>query len=322
LNLTNFTLFFCFIGSTGNEVGKVKYISYFQIFSGGQNGISKDLREMDEEQFKQMFELLREKTNDWNEIKPEILKENPQFLFCFRILLCLSQSDLAKLMKVDKQWIRHFEACRQGFKKSTNFQRCISVLNRLLVNNGISMERSLEFLIENQKARQKNLIKFPPREVKFKRIFEMTEDDFVQQFEFLRKKTKDFTEFDPNILVINPELFATFRVITNMSIPEFSKKIEKDSWRIRRWESFKERMMPDSAIGVMKRIEKVFVDNKLLGNVSLETALENFSRFSFFEPDELEIKKILERESIGFEIHSDILGKKRLLNVDFSIPSS
>ncbi len=123
--------------------------------------LPKDLRGMNEEQFVKCFDFLRGKTKNWTEIKDELLKENPQFLFVFRIILCLSQSDFANLLKVDKQWVRHFESGRQGFKKSLVIPRCVILINKLMQKRILGTDRALEFLRINQSARNKNLIIFP-----------------------------------------------------------------------------------------------------------------------------------------------------------------
>jgi len=283
--------------------------------------LPKDLREINEGQFAEMFNLLREKTKKFTDIDEGLLKENPQLLFIFRIILCLSQSEFGKLLKVDKQWVRHFESGRQGFKKSKMIPKCVKLISKLIERRMLDIDRSLKFLKNNQDARNKNLINFPERTVKFKRIFEMTEEDFKRQFKFILKETKDFSKFEPILIMRNPELLATFRVILNMNITKFSKAIGKDSWRIRRWESFKERIMPDGAKDVIEKIENIFVNKGLVCKPDLTNSLTNFRRFSFFKPDELDIMKVLYEHKISFEIHADLNCHMRKLNTDFAIPN-
>jgi len=284
--------------------------------------LPKDLREMNEAQFVGVFNLLRGKTKNWTEVSSELLKENPQFLFVIRVVLCLSQSEFAKLLKVDKQWVRHFESGRQGFKKSEVIPKCVRLIDRLLKKRPFDMTRVLEFLRINQFARKTNLISFPERDRKFKRIFEMTKEDFIKQFNFLKTKTNNFTKFDPTIILTNPELFSTFRIILNMNIKEFSEVLSKGKWRIRRWEAFKERMMPETANKIMSKIENLFKGKRLI-NITINKILRNFERFTFFESEEIEIMKQLEKFSISFDIHANLQSiNDKILNVDFVIPSS
>jgi len=282
----------------------------------------KDVREMNEEQFVEVFNSLREKTKIFTDINEKLLKENPQLLFVLRVSLGLSQLELAKSIGVDKQWVRHFEAGRQGFKQSKALPKCVRVINKLMLGSFLNLYDILHRLKSYQLTRKKNFFKFPRHKLGIKRIFEMTREDFVNQFNLLKKKTNNFIKFDPEILIESPEFFAIFRVILDTSIPKFAKILGIDPSNIRRWESRRDRIMPEKAIELIKKIEGMFKNKKLLGNVDLDKTLLIFKKFTFFEAEEIKVMNLLKKYSVSFEIHSNMNGFRKKMNVDFVIPSA
>lgn len=62
-----------------------------------------DLREMDEEQFRLVFDIVKERTKNFTKIDPDLLLENPQFLLILRCCLGLSQRELSKKLGKDEQ---------------------------------------------------------------------------------------------------------------------------------------------------------------------------------------------------------------------------
>ncbi|OIN88651.1 MAG: hypothetical protein COY38_01780 [Candidatus Aenigmarchaeota archaeon CG_4_10_14_0_8_um_filter_37_24] len=281
------------------------------------------MRDVNQKEFRNVFEIIRNKTNDFTEIRPELFLENPQFLIILRCCLGLSQRDLNNKLDKGKQFVRHFEAGRQGFKIISNRILVSEFFEReFLRKNKIEIDDVIKNWRECRNARNKFFIEFPKPKFKLKRIFEMTEKDFIFQFNLLKKETKNFTSFDPNIIVRNPRFLVVFRVIFGMNINKFSSLLKIASRHIRKWESFEFRMMPESAISIMIDIEELFKEIELMGNVDLKKTLKNFKKFSFFEPDELIVKKILESNNIPFNIHSFVRGFRKEFNVDFSVPNS
>ena len=57
---------------------------------------NEDLRNLNEEEFKQVYEYLRIKTENFKTITPSLILENNQYLLIFRICLGLSQKEFAK----------------------------------------------------------------------------------------------------------------------------------------------------------------------------------------------------------------------------------
>lgn len=165
-------------------------------------------------------------------------------------------------------------------------------------------------------------MEFPESTFKLKRIFEMTREDFIHQFNLLRQETNNFTSFNPEIIIRNPGFLTIFRVILDMNIKQFSSMINKNSRLVRKWESFEFRMMPETAREIMIIIEKLFRERNFIGNVSLRITLNNFEKFNFFDPNEIKIKKLLEFNEILFSTHSFVKGFGKKFNVDFVIPSS
>jgi len=68
------------------------------------------LREITEDEFSLLFNTLKEKTNNWKNISPELLLENNQFFLIIRCALRLSQRELAEKLQTSKDYIRGLEA--------------------------------------------------------------------------------------------------------------------------------------------------------------------------------------------------------------------
>lgn len=284
--------------------------------------LPKDLREMNEEQFRYLYEYLREQTNNFSNINVDFLKKNPQYLIVFRLTFGLSQEKMSQMIGT-KQFVRHFEAGRQNYKRSSKLKECANVLNTLGTKRKlVPLSKSLDLFIRYRRARRQFFYKSPDPNYQLKRIFEMSPKKFEIQFNFLKDKTKNFNVFEPNLFIQNPQLFAVFRVILDMNIQKFSSAIGKSARVLRKYESFGYRMMPETAKEIAERIGSLFIERKFKGNVNFNDVVENFQRFTFFEPKEVEIMKLLMEHSIPYEIHANLNGIKKKLNVDFVIPSS
>src|SRR3989344_5093076 len=98
----------------------------------------KELRNLNEEEFKQVYGYIKEKTGNFSYLNKKLLDENPQYLLVIRFALGLSQLEFSKLLgTTNKQWVRHFEAGRQGFKISKMYEKALDLINNLFSKNKI-----------------------------------------------------------------------------------------------------------------------------------------------------------------------------------------
>ena len=289
--------------------------------------MGKDLRNLSEEEFKEVYEHLKNRTEDFTKINKELLKENPQYLYVIRLVAGLSQLDLGKMLNsysppLGKQWVKHFESGRQGFVHSKNFDKCIKILNRLFQSRQIlDFDNILKFFIRSQRAIKKWRYEYPEPKYKLKRISEMEEKDFIKYFNTLSKETDNFTKFDSMILIRTPVFLTILRIILDFSLCDFCNLLNVQTRNIRKYESFEERMMPETAERFMKVIENEFERKKIRGNVNLDNALKTFQRLTPFKNIELEIKKQLLQQNTDFCIHSWLNTIRKTINVDFVIPN-
>lgn len=277
-----------------------------------------DLRKMSEEQFVEAFEMLRSRTKDWTEFPPELFRETPQFLFVMRIGLGLSQQRFADELGVQKQWVRHFESGRQGFKESEVIPKLTDFLAKRF-SEDVDIRKSVETFRVSQLGRERGGMKPPTSVFKLKRVFEMDPKEFTSAFLLLKEKTKDFTIFDKEILVDTPQFISIFRIILGMGIIGFSKVLGDDDAHIRRWESTRDWITPTSAQFLMLKIQKLFEDGKLIGCVDFDKVTECFKKFCMFGQTELKIKELLERASLSFDAHKELICGKKKIITDFII---
>src|SRR3989344_108096 len=116
-----------------------------------------DLRDINDEQFKTQYSYIKDETKNFTELKPEFLKENPQYLLVIRTALGLSQLEFSKkLGTTNKQWVRHFEAGRQGHKWSKLFYPCVELINESFSKDqALKFEDALFHWIKSRAARKK-----------------------------------------------------------------------------------------------------------------------------------------------------------------------
>lgn len=143
-----------------------------------------DLREINDEQFKTQYSYIKNETKNFTELKPEFLKENPQYLLVIRTALGLSQLEFSKkLGTANKQWVRHFEAGRQGHKWSKLFYPCVKLINESFSKGqALKFEDALFHWIKSRAARKKFFLEDFKSKYKLKKISEMAIDDFKQYF--------------------------------------------------------------------------------------------------------------------------------------------
>jgi len=297
-----------------------------------------DLRWVNEEQFVELFEYLKERTGGFKRISKELLIENNQYLFVLRICLGLTRDEFAHELAVSKEWVRHTEAGRNIILHGKIADRYIGKLNALTNRKEINAQRALEnFRRYRYYADDQNL---PEPQARFKSLMEMSGDDFREYFDLVFRETKSFTKFSPDLLVKIPQSILIFRITLGIDNRKFATLLGIGRRHLRRYEHLDARIKPRTAVELMKKIEQLFKGFE----VKFEDAISNFYRFkNFFQrrsldvcienglklakkipPNELENKFriLLGRSEIPHEFHARINGIKRDYNVDFAIPNA
>lgn len=102
-----------------------------------------NLRQLTEEEFKQMFSYLKDKTKNFTEITPELILENNQHLLILRICLGLSQKEFAKQLGTTKDWCKHMEAQRRKIMHKIIAERYADKIQELLLQKKIFLEDAI-----------------------------------------------------------------------------------------------------------------------------------------------------------------------------------
>jgi len=101
--------------------------------------LPKDLREMSEEQFVEVFNLLKEKTKNWTNFNEIMLLENNQFLLLIRCSLGLSQKEFGEKLNTNKQWVKELESGRRRIIHIKPAKRWTPLIEELIKDNKPSL---------------------------------------------------------------------------------------------------------------------------------------------------------------------------------------
>jgi hypothetical protein len=213
------------------------------------------------------------------------------------------------------------------------YDKALDLINKLFSENKVvNYKRTLLLWQKCKVARDKFFLK--PREEKYfiKDLSEMTIDDFKLYFNYLKKETNNFINFDYNILFTTPEFITIFRIILDLSHRSLAKIMNIMPRTVRINQSRIYKMTPEKCKLYMKTFEDLFKEKNMIENVSLEKSIKNFKRISNYDEFEEEIIKELERNNIKVvkgenikesknyaKLHSTIKFDERELNFDFLI---
>lgn len=283
---------------------------------------NKDLRDLNEVEFKEVYEYLKKETNDFSYLDKSIIDKNPQYMIIIRLALGLSQVEFSNklLNTTNKQWIRHFEAKRQGFKDSTKLIKIIKLINSYFYKHKVIDYKSIISLWKKSKAaRSKFFLKEIEPKYKIKKVSLMNIQDFEAYFNHLRNETDNFTNFDYNILMETPQFISIFRIILNISTRELGRLFNQNSRTIRIHEYAEYKLMPETANKYMVMFDKLFLEKKLTGNVNYNLVIENFKRISGYDKLEESIIKSLNLRNLDFKLHHNVKINEKNFNFDFFI---
>ncbi len=298
--------------------------------------IKEDLRVISEEKFIETFNYLKQKTNNFTVISPELILENNQYLLILRLCLGLSQESFAKLLGTTKDWCRHTEARRREIKNLYAAKRYNKQLETLLKNNLPTIENAIINFRRYEFAREQDL---PKPTIILKQISKLTEEDVKEYFILLSKETNNFKEFKQDLLSRMPQAILIFRIILCINHRKFAKMLGIDSRSIRYYESANRIMKKSRTIELIKKIEILF--KGYTDEISLNQTIENFRILTNFYGNrnlnhlinqglknianthennyEKEILKILEKNNLNYQRFALIEGMNRRYNVDFLI---
>jgi len=294
-----------------------------------------DIRKISNEQFIQLFDLLKDKTENFTKFPISLLTTSSNLLFVVRMILRITQKELAKLLGTSKDWVRHTES---GVNKVIHVgpaSRWCHKIEMLLKEkrNDIDLQKSLLFLRESR---------FIRREIasseKRLPIVKLTKEQFIEEFERFRDVTKNFSDLKPEHIEEDPRRILFLRLMLNWSRKTLAKNIGIDRGSVCRWEKGKP-IDPFSAVKIVEKIKEEIKDisiNEKDVTRKFELLQKRKLRFNFdkvvengfklaetgkLNQAEKRVLNVLKEAGIEFAIHKTIEGIKRKLNVDFVIPN-
>ena len=298
--------------------------------------LKEDFRDISEQKFIEIFNHLKQKTDNFTTISPELIIENNQYLLILRLCLGLSQESFAKSFKKTKEWCRHTEARRREIKNLCVAKRYNKQLELLLKNNILTSEEAIVNFRKYKFAREQD---FPKPTIKLKQISKLTEKDVKEYFNLISKETNNFTEFKKDLLSRIPQAILIFRIILCINHRKFAEMLGINDKSIRNYESTRAIMKKSRAIELIKKIEILF--KGYTDEISLNQTIENFRILTNFYGNrnlkhlinqgltniagigenkyEEEILDILKRNNINYTRFALIEGINRRYNIDFLI---
>ncbi|MBS3141019.1 hypothetical protein J4405_02640 [Candidatus Woesearchaeota archaeon] len=297
---------------------------------------NEDLRNLNEEEFKQVYEYLRIKTENFKTITPSLILENNQYLLIFRICLGLSQKEFAKKLGKTKDWCRHTEAKRNKIEKVKIAERYTKKITELINKKEVKLENSL-INWEKYNSFSKDQI-LPEAEIKLKSFSKLTEENLKDYFDLIKRETNNFTEISSELFIKIPQSILIFRIILGLSYRKFNQVSNISEKQIRNYEHLTNNIKPTLA----KKISNIVTSLLINKNIEFQQFLENYrilkgfygcrdlnflvnqglNRLAMIKPTkyEEEIAKLLENQNIKFERYKILNGVKSRFNIDFYVP--
>jgi DNA-binding transcriptional regulator YiaG/DNA-binding XRE family transcriptional regulator len=294
--------------------------------------LPQDLREMNENQFINLFNKIKEITNDFTQIPVELITARSDIILILRLATGLSRKGFCTKTGIRFDTLKRVERGKIHIKNGAPAFRWISVFSSLFNEN--SNKINLEKALKAFKALKGEV---EAKEEEIKPIMKMNIDEVKEFFKKIRDETENFTKISFDKIRDEPRIISVIRILLNKSIPEFSKIIGKDESWLRRWENGKVKLNIKSSIFLSNKLKELIKEV----NISEENFIKNFIDLHHVKPNEInenvkkvlkalkkvkptkseqEVINVLEELNIPFTIHANVNCFKRIENFDIAIP--
>ncbi|MGC9059060.1 MAG: helix-turn-helix domain-containing protein [Candidatus Aenigmatarchaeota archaeon] len=289
------------------------------------------IKSMNEDDVEKLFLWMREKTNNFKEISLPLFLSNPSLIIFFlRCFTGLSQQDFSKTIGATKDFIRRVESGREKIIHAGPALRWLPKINEILNSKQTSLE-------EFKRNFEKIVFKKQEEVEKRKSFRELTKEEFLLKIKELKEKSNNFEEINKVLKEDARNLFL-LRVLLKMRIKELARVLKIDRKEVKRWESGKRRMNPETREKIAKFFEeklknfsfdknivaKKFEEmNKIKTSLDPEPLIRNGLRIIENLPPTLleeEIIEVLREKGLPFQLHATIECTIPI-NVDFAIPN-
>ena len=299
---------------------------------------NKDLRELNKEEFKEVYKYLKDVTDNFGTINSSLILKNNQYLLILRTCLGLSQKEFAKYLGNSKDWCRHTEARRNKIEKLTIANRYSQKIELLIRKKNIRLKSSLEHWEKYNKYSKDQ--RLPEPKIKLKQFSKLTKEDLKTYFKLIKKETNNFTKIVPSLLIKMPQSILIIRIALCLSYIRLKKLGKVSEKSIGNYESLKSKIKPITA----RKLAKFFNGNLKNKSITYSKFLENYrilngfygcrnlnflveqglNRLAKMNPNnyEKEISQFLEEQNINFESYKVLKGIKKKYNIDFYIENT
>jgi DNA-binding transcriptional regulator YiaG len=291
--------------------------------------LPKDLRKMNEKQFIELFNTIKEITQDFKTIPPELITARSDIILILRLITGLGREEFCILTKTPIDSLRHVERGRIPIKNATPALRWVEKFIKVFREREIKLESAIAAFrkFKGEKEEKEKIIPLAKMNLK----------NATQLFEKVKKLTNNFTSFPFQEIRREPRIISVVRVLMDKTVPQFAKLIKKDESWVRRWERGSIKISLKNALFFSKKLEelvktinpskKVFIQNfkklhlvrKKEVNQRVKSMLNTLKSLQPTE-SEKEVVEILEELKIPFTLHANVEGAKRFLNIDIAIP--
>jgi ribosome-binding protein aMBF1 (putative translation factor) len=267
--------------------------------------LKKDLRKISEEEFSEVFNWLKNESENFSKFPEEVFLKNNQIILILRCALGLSRASFARKVGINEKTLRHIEARREQNKiKSFKIAKrwCEKIANFLKNNTRILNKETSCILWKEIKERQhleKNIelegfIKERLEELRIPSdLREIDKKKFIQLFQLIQSLTNNFRKIPPELLTARSDLLLILRCCLGLSRKELANKLGIPNGTLRRIEKGRNKIKNiGPALRWVVKLQPLFSQIK----VTLDCALSCFERFKVAK--DMPLKKVDELKSV------------------------
>jgi len=294
--------------------------------------LPQDLRDMNKNQFINLFNKIKEITNGFTQIPTELITARSDIILILRLATGLSRKEFCTKTGIRLDTLKRVERGKIPIKNNAPALRWIIIFSSLFNEdpNKINLEKAIKaFKVLKGEVKAK--------EEEIKPVMKMSIEEAKEFFKKIRDETENFTKLSFDKIRDEPRIISVIRILLNKSIPEFSKIVGKDESWIRRWENGKVKLNIKSSIFLSNKLKELIKEV----NISEENFIKNFIDLHHVKPNEVnenvkkvlkalkkvkptkseqEVINVLEDLNIPFTLHANVDCLKRIENFDIAIP--
>jgi DNA-binding XRE family transcriptional regulator len=252
--------------------------------------LSNDLRQMNEEQFLEVVNLLKERTNNFKKFPVELFLKNNQFILILRIALGMTRSTFAKKIGINQETVRHVEAGRDQnkIKRSSIAKKWCKKITKFLqtgkvnfdLNKAIVLWRNLSLLQTKEDSEAQEIRKELEKLKLPQDMRKITLNQFEKLLNFVKKKTNNFSQIPISLITADSRFLFVFRCILGMSQKTLAEELGTSKDWVRHTESGRNKIVHvGPASRWIHKLEKLLNKN----SIDLDEAKITFKRFKFLE---------------------------------------